>query len=234
MKKTYQSLFISDLHLGSSFNKSEKLFELLENIVVKRIFLIGDIIDITASQEHPDVIKFATLLDSKSWEVIYLSGNHEDDRKRTPPISISLEKKLFPLDYYYIYENDNNRVYLEHGHTFHEKNLFNIILKRVVIYLKLKVFRKIKKSTRKKGQRKDNFYYTKIKPIAQKLLINSFQSYMVSCAKKNECNIVICGHFHIPNSKNIKNIHYLNCGDWLEHSSFIVEEINGEFNYKYL
>ena len=231
----YQAIFISDIHLGSSFNKSRKIFELLECIEAKKIFLVGDIINTPSPNDHPHIIKFITLLQSKPWEIIYISGNHEEDRT-LPPISMDFNKKLFSKKRY-IYKSNHHNIYLEHGHDFHQKNRFNLMMKKFIRYWRLKknhIAQQIKKRDTKAKPKNKDFYYHILKPIAQKLLIHSFRYYMISSAKENLCNIVICGHFHIPEDKIIKGIRYLNCGDWVENSSFIVEDMNGEFFLKQL
>ena len=39
---------------------------------------------------------------------------------------------------------------------------------------------------------------------------------------------VICGHIHHAESRKIGKIDYLNCGDWVESCTALVENINGE------
>jgi UDP-2,3-diacylglucosamine pyrophosphatase LpxH len=222
----YKSIFISDVHLGSSLNKNrENLFDLLEHIEAERLFLVGDIINSGSSANHPDIIKFITILQSKPWEIIYITGNNEEDRT-LPPVSIDFNKNLFSQEKY-IYQHN---VYLEHGHSFHYGSNFFLIIKRFIKYFRLKSNNK--KRSSKRELQKINLYYHIIKPLAQKLLIGSFKSYMISLAKENSCTIVICGHFHIPEDKTIKGIRYLNCGDWVNNSSFVIEDKNGNFFLK--
>jgi len=225
----YKSIFISDIHLGSSHSKSKHLFELLEKVESEKIFLVGDIINASAPKEHPDVVKFITLLHSKPWKIIYIKGNHEEDRVKFPPVSLSFDKELFPIENY-IYNNGKQEIYIEHGHRFHESNIINIMLKKIAIYLR---FRKGTKIAKRKKSKRKSLYNKVMKPLAQKILIFSFQSYMVSRSKKNGCNVAICGHFHVPQEKNIKNIHYLNCGDWIENQSYIIEDMSGNFSVIY-
>lgn len=229
-----KSIFLSDLHLGSTFNKSEKLFKLLESIEVQNIFLIGDIIHASTNKEHPDIVRFITLLDSKSWNIFYISGNHEDDKKN-PTLSLSFEENLFPIESY-IYSNTKERVYLEHGHSFHKKDKFNIFLETFFLYLRFKLFKRKRVKKDKKianSSETRTIYYRFIKPLVKKIFKSSFEKYMVSLAKRDSCSVVICGHIHAPNDAVVKNIRYLNCGDWVENSSFIIENMNGEFSLKF-
>jgi UDP-2,3-diacylglucosamine pyrophosphatase LpxH len=38
---------------------------------------------------------------------------------------------------------------------------------------------------------------------------------------------VICGHIHHPASRDIGGVHYVNCGDWIESCTVVVETLNG-------
>jgi hypothetical protein len=39
---------------------------------------------------------------------------------------------------------------------------------------------------------------------------------------------VICGHIHHASDRTFAGIHYLNCGDWVESCTAIVETYEGE------
>jgi len=217
--KRYKSLFLSDLHLGSSYCNSQKLFKLLKNIEVENLFLIGDIFNISAYKNHKDILEFKKILASKDWNIVYILGNHEKERKKE-------EINLCNLPKYddYIYKN----IYLLHGDIFHQKDIFNKVLKYTLI--KFKKFAKIKMlRDKKRGKIKSKratLYHTAIKPFIQKILLKSYTEYIARLAKKKNAKIVICGHIHIPQELEIKGIKYLNCGDWIKYNSYIVEDFN--------
>ena len=48
------------------------------------------------------------------------------------------------------------------------------------------------------------------------------------CDKKGYAG-VICGHIHTPIIKDINNIKYMNCGDWVENTTALVEHLDGRF-----
>jgi UDP-2,3-diacylglucosamine pyrophosphatase LpxH len=234
MPLKYKSLFISDTHLGSTYNKSEKLFNFLEKIEVEQLFLVGDIINRSASKSHPDVIKFIELIQSREWKIIYIAGNNEDDREDSSADLLSCREELSPKESY-IYKNGQTSIYLEHGHRFHDKGLINKLLRQGVVCLKwiLVQLRKKRISYSSNGGstkvQKERFYHRYIKPTAQKLLLRSFKSYMSARTKEKGCSMVVCGHFHTPEESMIKGIRYFNCGDWVKNSSYVVEREDGEF-----
>ena len=233
----YKSLFISDTHLGSSYGNSQQLFDLLENIEVEQLFLVGDIINKSALKKHPDVVRFIELVKNKNWKIIYIAGNNEDDRLEPSAVTDSFIGELLPKESY-IYKRGQNSVYLEHGHSFHDKGKGNKLLCQGVISLKwvlvqLRKMSKLKKSSSLNngsvGVYKESFYHRYIKPFAQKFLRHSFKEYMSTRTKEKDCSMVICGHFHIPEDSMVKGIRYLNCGDWVKNSSYVVENEDGDF-----
>jgi len=40
---------------------------------------------------------------------------------------------------------------------------------------------------------------------------------------------VICGHIHTPEIKAINEVLYMNCGDWVESCTALVEHMDGRF-----
>ncbi len=224
--KKYKSLFLSDIHLGSQHCQSKKLFKELQQIDAKNLFLVGDIITQNAKQDHPDIIKFKEIISSRDWNIIYILGNHEKDRKE-PKIELIKLPKVYTE---YIYNNKKEKIYITHGDSFHNKDLFNKLLKFTLT--------KIKKRAQKIADKKSNIcnpstiYHKKVKPLAQKYLHSSYIKYICHLAQKRNCQKAICGHIHIPEIIENKQVVYLNCGDWVNHASYIVEHFNGKFELK--
>jgi UDP-2,3-diacylglucosamine pyrophosphatase LpxH len=47
-------------------------------------------------------------------------------------------------------------------------------------------------------------------------------------ARRHEADGIICGHIHHAADRMIDGVHYLNCGDWVESATAIVETHSGE------
>jgi len=234
----HKSIFVSDTHLGSSWSNSNKLFTFLENIEAEQLFLVGDIVNSTATQEHLEVTKFIQLIQKKEWKIIYIAGNHEEERVYSPAVSLSFSEELLAQTNY-VYHSGKTSVYLEHGHRFHTVSRFNRVSGRVFRYLKRILLQRerVKRSaiTENIGtlkQPKESFYLRYVKPFSQRLLRYSFKSYMAERAKEQGCSVVVCGHFHIAENSRVKGVQYLNCGDWVKDSSYVVETQEGEFMLK--
>ena len=59
--------------------------------------------------------------------------------------------------------------------------------------------------------------------------ITDFEAILSEHAKRHHYDGVICGHIHKVEHKEIDGIVYLNCGNWVESCTAIVETYEGEF-----
>jgi len=59
--------------------------------------------------------------------------------------------------------------------------------------------------------------------------ITGFEEILAQYAKKMGYEGVICGHIHKAESKVIDDVLYLNCGDWVENCSAVVETMEGKW-----
>jgi UDP-2,3-diacylglucosamine pyrophosphatase LpxH len=57
--------------------------------------------------------------------------------------------------------------------------------------------------------------------------IEQFEQFMIDLARSHLCQGIICGHIHHPVHRNEGSLEYLNCGDWVEHQSLVVETQDG-------
>jgi UDP-2,3-diacylglucosamine pyrophosphatase LpxH len=59
--------------------------------------------------------------------------------------------------------------------------------------------------------------------------ISNYKTRAIEYAKELGCNVVITGHVHIPENKVIGQSCYLNCGDWIDNLSAVVETNENTF-----
>lgn len=59
--------------------------------------------------------------------------------------------------------------------------------------------------------------------------ITDFEDTLANHAKHKQYDGIICGHIHKAEIRNIDTIEYLNCGDWVESCTAVVETFEGEF-----
>jgi UDP-2,3-diacylglucosamine pyrophosphatase LpxH len=81
----WRTAWISDVHLGNKNCKADALLDFLRKNEFETLYLVGDIIDISAlkrriywPQEHNDVIQKLLRKGRKGAEIIYIPGNHDE------------------------------------------------------------------------------------------------------------------------------------------------------------
>jgi UDP-2,3-diacylglucosamine pyrophosphatase LpxH len=69
--------------------------------------------------------------------------------------------------------------------------------------------------------------YLKAKAKKAVQYIGSFEDAVAQMARKRGADVVVCGHIHRAEIRDIDGILYCNDGDWVESCSSLVEDMNG-------
>lgn len=235
----YKSIFISDIHLGTRFSKAKTLLNFLKHNESENLILVGDIIDGWAikrkfvwPQTHSDVIQKVLKKARKGTNVTFITGNHDEFLRPFVPlilgdslnISNELEYKALNGKKYYITHGDffdsitMTKKWLailgDYGYDLllHLNSVLNFIRKKIGI----KKYWSLSK-------------YIKDNVKSSVSFISDFESVLSNHAKNKGYDGIICGHIHKAEIRYIDEIEYLNCGDWVESCTAIVETFNGEF-----
>jgi UDP-2,3-diacylglucosamine pyrophosphatase LpxH len=59
--------------------------------------------------------------------------------------------------------------------------------------------------------------------------IGAFERTLAAEARRNDADGVICGHIHFATMRDEHGIRYINCGDWVESCTAVVEHDDGKF-----
>jgi UDP-2,3-diacylglucosamine pyrophosphatase LpxH len=235
--KTYKTIVMSDVHLGSKWAKAKYATRFLKNNSCETLILDGDIIDGWAmmrgkkakwKRSHTNFVK--TLLDiSDKTKIIYVRGNHDDFLDRVLPINF-LNMSIVRD---FVYESNGKRYFVLHGDLFDRVTSSMRWLARLgdVGYSFLLWFNGIYNRRRiLKGLP----YYSIAKEIKKKVkasvsYISDFEQHIVDVARSRECDGVICGHIHQPEIRMYGDVLYLNAGDWIESLSALTEDYDGNW-----
>ena len=215
-----EALFISDVHLGSKGSNAELLLEMLKEYEPKELIIVGDFIDGWLlkkrhywTQDFSNVIRKILSYTKKGTKVTYITGNHDDFLRSYIPLyfgeNITVVNEMIWEDYF-----------ITHG------DLYDGIVQMKWLgklgsfgyELAISLDMLMKKFGYKKSLSK--FLKKKVKDAVK--FITNFEDQLVYQSKKRNCKGVICGHIHTPENKFVDEIHYLNCGDWIENNSYIV------------
>ncbi len=230
-----RALFLSDVHLGSKGCQAEKLLQLLAYFDADTIYLVGDIVDGWQlksgwywPQSHNDVVQKLLRKARKGARIIYVPGNHDE----------------FLRDYYgrhlggidvvesAIHTGADGRRYLViHG------DLFDVVIRHarwlallgshaydVAIWLNTH-FNAVRRALGLTYWSLSRWVKLKVKNAVN--FIGEFERTLTNEARRRGANGVICGHIHHPMIRAERDLAYVNCGDWVESCTAVVEHFDG-------
>jgi len=242
-KIRYETIWLSDTHLGTSTCQSSKLFHLLNNIEVKQLFLVGDIIDLARMRkrfywprEHQEVVRRVLKLASKGVRVVYIPGNHDDRLREFVDVDIG---GIIIKPYEVHITKKGKRYLVTHGDQFDlvvSSYPLTAVLGGIGYDFLIKINRNVNLILRFLGMRELSLSMkikTRVKAACK--FISNFETLLSKQAKSLRSDGVICGHIHKPeiNSSDFSGIEYINCGDWVENCSFIGEDEQGNLSLIY-
>lgn len=234
--KKYKSICISDCHLGFKYSRSDLLANFLEYHDCDNLFMVGDILDIWEFQKkvkwrETDSIVVKNIIEKKraGTNVVYITGNHDALLREFVGV-LNIEGIEFFNEYYY--EAINGKKYLLiHGDMFDHAAEVWIWLSRIgskSYEISINVNSKINWIRKKFGYPPWSFALNlKRKVKGAVSYVNSYEKHMIEYCEIKKCDGVICGHVHIPEMRLINKKEYMNCGDWVESLTALVEDYDG-------
>jgi len=235
----YKSIFISDIHLGSRGCQADVLCSFLKNNTCENLFLVGDVIDGWQLQKrwffpqsHANVIRRILTAAKRGTKVYYILGNHDEALRKF--LQFDIEVGNISLIDRFDYEAINGKKYLViHGDFFDSLMVDNKWLMHIgdfaynfMIWVNVH-FNKIRKTL-------GMDYWSLSKWLKQNTkealnFINNFEGHLSEYCKEESYDGIICGHIHVATIKDINGVEYMNCGDWVESSTALLEHIDGRF-----
>lgn len=236
-----KTLFISDVHLGTRGSQADALLDLLRRYEPEVIYLVGDIVDgwrLKAvwhwPQAHNDVVQKLLRKVRKGCRLIYVPGNHDEflrDYVGSNFGGIEIVEEA-------IHEGiDGRRALILHGDKFdvvvrHMRWL--ALLGDTAYDFALYVNRHISRIRRSMGLPYWSFSaWSKNRVKTAVNFIGAFRAAIVNEARRHNVDTIICGHIHHAAIEDIDGVRYMNCGDWVETCSAIVEHSDGRYELVY-
>ena len=238
----YQTIVISDLHLGTNGSKAKEVVHFLKYNRCNKLILNGDIIDGWQLKKYGSWKKkhtafFKTVLkmmDNDDTKVVYLRGNHDDFLDQIIPLSLG---KQFQICHEHILKSGKKKFYITHGDIFDHitTNMkwlayigdigYTFLLWLNKIYNKVRIARNLP-------------YFSLSQLIKQKVkaavsYISDYEEKLVELAKAHHCDGVICGHIHQAAIREIDGMMYMNSGDWVESMTALVEDHDNNWSIVY-
>jgi UDP-2,3-diacylglucosamine pyrophosphatase LpxH len=231
-----RSIFLSDIHLGTRGCQAESLLEFLRHFEAEQIFLIGDIVDFWAMNRgvhwtpaQNTFIQKILRAARKGVRVMLIPGNHDEALREHCGIRLG----DIELQYEHLHvAADGRRYMLLHGDEFDQVTrhhrwvallgdaAYNTLV-RMNFWLSL-----IRRSLRIPGYW-SLAGYAKRKVKTAVSFIFDFEDSVVRAMREKGVDGVICGHIHSAAIRDIQGITYINCGDWVDSCTAIVEHFDG-------
>jgi UDP-2,3-diacylglucosamine pyrophosphatase LpxH len=235
--KRVRSIFLSDIHLGTKACQAEQLLEFIKEYESEQVFLLGDIVDLWAMSRGsvhwtPDQNTFVQkmLRRARHGEKVYfIPGNHDEAIREY--VSTSFGNVMVVADHIHT-AADGRRYLLIHGDEFDQVTLhhrwvailgdmaYNLLV-RLNIYLSW-----LRRTLRRPGYWSLAGYAKRRIKTALNFIFD-FEDSVIRHAKDLGLDGAICGHIHWPMIKKIDGLSYINCGDWVDSCTAIVEHFDG-------
>jgi UDP-2,3-diacylglucosamine pyrophosphatase LpxH len=236
LSKNIRALFISDIHLGTRTSRAEELLDFLKRFEAKSIYLVGDIVDLWKvrrgpywPQSHNDVVQKLLRKARKGVRLVGVPGNHDEALRDYVGLhfgGIEIHRDVVHTTArgrrYLVMHGDEYDVVVrtarwlallgDRGYEFALwlNNPLNWARRHLGLgYWSLSAFLK----------------YRVKRAVA---FIGAYEEAIVTEAKRRGVDGVICGHIHHASDRHFGGIHYLNCGDWVESCTAIVETYEGD------
>lgn len=235
MKTQYRTIFLSDLHLGSSAARAQDLSRFLKRVKCSRLYLVGDVLDMWRLRkrwywpaDHNDVLRRILKMTRKGTEVIYIPGNHDEAARQYLDMEFG-GVKLKPLDVHTT--ADGRRFLITHGDQYdlviQNSRLLSMLGGIAYEWLiRLNVwYNKARSGVGMKYWSFSQFVKLKVKKACT--FISRFEHSLIEEARRRGLDGVVCGHIHKAERRVDDGIEYLNCGDWVESCTALVEHMDG-------
>jgi UDP-2,3-diacylglucosamine pyrophosphatase LpxH len=231
----FRTIFISDVHLGARGSQAERLLDFLRWHDADTIYLVGDIIDgwkiksgLYWPQSHNDVVQKVLRKARKGARIIYIPGNHDEFLRGyygTHFGGIEVVENA-------IHEGPDGRRYLViHGDHFD----LVVTQARWLALLGDKAydtaivlnrwFNAIRRLLRLPYWSLSQWAKQRVKNAVN--YIGAFETTLAAEAGRHNTQGVICGHIHHAAIHDKFGVRYINCGDWVESCTAIVEHDDG-------
>jgi UDP-2,3-diacylglucosamine pyrophosphatase LpxH len=233
---TCRSVWISDIHLGTRHARVAELLEFLRVVDCKYLYLVGDFIDGWELKfrwfwrdDYNVLIQKLLRKSRKETKVIYISGNHDEFIEQFFGMrfgSVAIARQVIHT------AADGKKYLVIHGHQADGLTHFNHLLEKLGSHLYNWIldfnlyFNRLRRAL--------GFGYwslaafLKFKAKSAVKFVTEYEDTLASMARNHQADGVICGHIHRAEMKEIHGVQYLNCGDWVESCTALVEDFDGK------
>ena len=231
-----RSIFISDIHLGTRACQAERLLDFLREYSADHLYLVGDIIDFWAmkrgihwSQAQNTVVQ-KVLRRARHGEKVYLiPGNHDEALREY--VGTAFGDIRVAVEFVHA-TADGRRLLITHGDEFDQVTRYHrwvAVLGDVSYNLLVRINIGLSWLRRRLGW--SGYWslagYAKRKVKTAVNFIVDFEESVIHAARERGLDGVVCGHIHSAVIRDVDGVSYINCGDWVDSCTAILEHLDG-------
>ena len=234
-RRTYRTIWISDVHLGTKGCNHELLIDFLDHTDSDTMYLVGDIIDGWRLKKkfywppaHNDIVWRILKRAKRGTRIVYIPGNHDEMFRQFSGLNfggVEIRRAAF-------HETaDGRRLMVLHGDEFDTIMLAHRWLAFVGDTL-YHLLMSLNIGVNWVRQRFGLSYWSLSKMAKHKVknaveFISRFEQLVARAAAERGVDGVVCGHIHTAEIREIGGVAYYNDGDWVEGCTALVEHFDG-------
>ena len=232
----YRSIFLSDIHLGTRGCQAERLLDFLREHESEKLFLVGDIIDFWAMNRTIHWSPLQNTLVQKVLrrarhgdQVVLIPGNHDEALREYVDTSfgdIQVVREVIHT------AADGRRYLVLHGDEFDQVTRHHrwvAVLGDIAYNFLVRLNAWL--SWLRRTLRIPGYWslagYAKRRIKSAVSFIFDFEDSVIHAVRERGLDGVICGHIHSAAIREVGGLTYINCGDWVDSCTAIVEHADG-------
>jgi len=238
-RRTYRTIWISDVHLGTKGCNHELLIDFLDHTDSDTMYLVGDIIDgwrlkkkVYWPPEHSDIVWRILKRAKRGTRIIYIPGNHDEMVRPFSGMNfggVEIMRAAFHDT------ADGRRLMVLHGDEFDTIMLAHRWLAFVgdaLYHVMMKLNNWVAAARKRLGLP----YWSISKAAKNKVknaveFISKYEEVVARAAAERGVDGLVCGHIHTAEFRSFeyggKRVEYWNDGDWVEGCNALVEHADG-------
>jgi len=231
-----RSVWISDIHLGTRHARVGELLDFLRMVDCRYLYIVGDFIDGWELKyrwfwrdDYNVLIQKLLRKSRKQTKVIYITGNHDEFIDQFAGMrfgSVVMAQQVIHT------AADGKKYLVIHGHQADGLTHFNHLLEKLGSHLYNWIldfnlyFNRLRRALGFGYWSLAAFMKARAKSAVK--FVTEYERTLAAMARNQQTDGVICGHIHRAEIREIEGIQYLNCGDWVESCTALIEDFDGK------
>ena len=237
-KTHYRTIFLSDIHLGTRGCRADLLLEFLKRHTCDDLYLVGDIVDgwrlrstFYWPQAHTNVMRRFLTLSKRGTQVTYVTGNHDEFLRRYSEMELG---NVRLVDEAVHRTADGRRFLVVHGDAYDvvtRCHRWAAVLGDLGYGWLLTLNGQLNKWRARFGYGHWSLSAWVKRRVKRAVnFVSGFEEAVSHHCRQQGYDGVVCGHIHHAEITDYDAVRYMNCGDWVESCTALVEDAAGAFH----